>query len=229
MTTEVPARLSPTSRPDTVFIACAALGKEVRELMAKHGWNVDLRVINAKFHMNPRMIGPAVDAKLTETAGRYDHQVVIYGHCGAKDLDQVIARHGAVRTLGPHCYEMFGGESFAEVVKEQPGTFILTDFLIKAWETLAVRGLKIDKHPKLKDLFFANYTRLVYFVQEHDEALIANAERIAAWVGLPLEILETGYGDLEGRLIAIMSGTAQPTTSLTFDPYSPDPTIHRAV
>jgi hypothetical protein len=218
----------PRGSADVVFIACAALGKEVRAIIAKHGWNVDLRVINAKFHMNPRLIGPAVDAKLSETTGAYERQVVVYGHCGAKDLDDVIAKHGAVRTLGPHCYEMFGGESFADALKDQPGTFILTDFLIKAWETLAVKGLKLDKHPKLKDIFFANYTRLIYFVQERDEALIAEAERIADWIGLPLEVTHTGYGDLESRLVAIMNDTAQPTSSLTYDAYSPDPSAHRA-
>jgi hypothetical protein len=221
--TETPAQLMPRDDADTVLIACAALGKEVRELIRKHDWHVDLRVINAKLHMMPRKIGPAVDDMLTKTAGRYEHQVVIYGHCGAMDLDDVIAKHGAVRTVGPHCYEMFGGEAFAEALKEQPGTFILTDFLVKAWETLAVKGLKMDKHPKLKDLFFANYTRMIYFVQENDETLVAEAWRIANWVGLPLEILDTGYGDLEGRLVAIMTNTPQPTTSLTYDPYSPDP------
>ncbi|MDH3755886.1 MAG: DUF1638 domain-containing protein [Acidimicrobiia bacterium] len=221
----MPAPLPPQSEADTVFVACAALGKEVRELIRKHDWNVDLRVIDAKLHMTPRKIGTAVDEKLTETAGRYDRQVVIYGHCGAADLDDVIAKHRAVRTLGPHCYEMFGGETLVDALEDQPGTFILTDFLVKVWTTLAVKGLKMDKHPELKDVFFANYTRIMYFVQEPDEALVAEAQRIADWVGLPLEIHNTGYGDLERRLVAIMNGTPQPTTSLTYDAYSPDPSL----
>lgn len=209
---------------DTVLIACAALGREVRVIIKKHGWNVDLRVVNAKFHVDPRKIGPAVEERLAETADQYDRQIVIYGHCGAMDLDGILDSYGAVRTLGPHCYEMYGGEGFATAVKEEPGTFFLTDFLVRAWETLAVRGLKMDKHPKLKDLFFANYKRIIYFSQEEDEALVAEAERIAEWVGLPLDVKHVGYGDLERRLVAIMNGEEQPTSSQTYDGYMPYPT-----
>lgn len=217
------AGIKPRRNPETVFIACAALGKEVRELISKHRWNADLRVINARFHMTPERIGPAVDAMLTETAQRYKKQVVIYGHCGADDLDGVVERHGAVRTLGPHCYEMFGGQTFVDAVDTEPGTFMLTDFLVKAWEPLVVEGLKLDEHPELKDVFFANYTRLMYLVQEHDETLVSRAGEIADWLGLPLEVVDTGYGDLEGRLVAIMAGAPQPTTPLTGAPDPPVP------
>jgi len=209
---------------DTVLIACAALGREVRAIIRKHGWNVDLRVINAKLHLRPKTIGPAVEEKLVETAGRYERQVVIYGHCGAMDLDGILEEHGAIRTLGPHCYEMFGGDEFVKAVREEAGTFILTDFLVQAWDTLAVKGLKMDVHPKLKPLFFANYTRVMYFSQEEDEKLIAKAHRIADWIGRPLTVKHVGYGDLERRLVAIMNGEDQPTTELTYDGYMPYPT-----
>jgi len=209
---------------DTVFIACAALGKEVREIIRMHGWNVDLRVVNARLHLRPKMIGPAVEEKLIETADHYERQVVIYGHCGAMDLDTVLEEHGAVRPLGPHCYEMYGGDDFVAAVRDEPGTFILTDFLVKAWETLAVKGLKMDIYPKLKPLFFGNYTRIVYFSQEQNDKLIAKAYEVAEWVGLPLTVKHVGYGDLERRLVAIMNGEEQPTTDMTYDGYMPYPT-----
>ena len=210
--------------PDTVFIACAALGKEIRDIVRRNDWDVDVRVINAKLHLYPRKIAPAVAKKLDDTAGDYEQQVVVYGHCGAMDLDGLLEERGAVRPAGPHCYEMFGGEAFAEALQEQPGTFILTDFLIKAWDTLAVKGLKMDKHPQLKSLFFANYTRMLYFSQIEDAELMAKAQEIADDVGLPLEHRHTGYGQLEERLRAIMNGEEQPTSSLTHDGYSPYPT-----
>jgi len=212
------------AEPDTVLIACAALGKEVRDIVDRHGWNVDVRVINARLHLYPKRIAPAVDDMLVETNNGYERQIVLYGQCGAVDLDEVLARHGAVRTMGPHCYEMYGGETFADAVRQVPGTFILTDFLIKAWDALAVKGLKIDKHPELKDMFFGNYQRVMYFSQIEDPELILEAERIAEWIGLPLEVTHTGYGDLEGRLVAIMNGEEQPTSSMTYDAYMPYPT-----
>jgi len=225
MTIKAAGAGGPETQTDTVLIACAALGKEVREIVRKHKWDVDIRVINAKLHLRPNMIGPAVEEKLLETADRYERQIVIYGHCGAMDLDGILEKHQAVRPLGPHCYEMFGGDDFVKAVREEPGTFILTDFLVRAWDTLAVKGLKMDIHPKLKPLFFSNYTRMMYFSQDQDDGLVEEAHRVADWVGLPLTVKHVGYGDLERRLVAIMNGEAQPTTEMTYDGYMPYPTI----
>lgn len=206
--------------PKTIFIACAALGREVKAIIRKYGWDADVQTIDAKLHLHPRKIGPAVKERLEKTEGQYERRVVVYGHCGAFDLDRVLEEYGAVRPLGPHCYEMYGGERFARAVKEEPGTYILTDFLVRAWDVLAVRGLKIDKHPKLKDLMFRHYRRVVYFSQEQDESLIAKAREIAAWLNLPLTVEHVEYGDLERRLIAIMEGREQPTAAMTLDGYS---------
>jgi hypothetical protein len=204
---------------DTLVIVCAALGREVRAIAARRGWQVDLVSINAAYHLFPSKIEQAVEAKLRESAGRYERSVVVYGHCGAFELDEILARYGAVRPVGPHCYEMYGGERFAELLREDPGTYILTDFLIRAWDQLVVRGLKIDQHPKLKSLLFKHYHRLVYFPQEPDEALVDKAHEIADWLELPLEIDEPGYGDLEARLVAIIEGGEQPIASMTMGGY----------
>ena len=209
-----------TEEPRTIFIACAALGREMREIIRKHGWDADVEVINARYHLAPKKIEEAVEERLERSEGQYERRVVVYGHCGAFNLDDILERRGAVRPLGPHCYEMFGGERFAEAMREEPGTFILTDFLVRAWEPLVVKGLKIDKHPKLKQLLFTHYKRLLYFSQEEDDGLVAKAQEIAEWLDLPLQVEHVGYGDLERRLVAIMEGHDQPVGSMTHDGYS---------
>ena len=208
-------------RAKTLFIACAALGREVKDIIRKHGWDAEFEAIDARLHMEPGKIGPAVEQRLKKTQGKYDRTVVVYGHCGAFDLDDILKKYGAVRPLGPHCYEMFGGEEFARAMEEEPGTFILTDYLVHAWDKFVVKGLKMDKHPELQQLLFGNYRRMVYFSQEEgDEALQAGAWEIAASLGLELEVRHTGYGDLERRLVAIMEGTEQPVTGMTRDEFS---------
>ncbi len=207
-------------RPKTLFIACAALGREVRAIIKKYSWNADFEAIDAKLHLRPKLIGPAVEERLAKTEGKYERRVVVYGHCGAFDLDGILQKHGAVRPLGPHCYEMYGGERFAQALKEVAGTFILTDFLVRAWDTLAVKGLQIDKHPQLQKLMFRHYRRVIYYSQEEDEKLVAKAHQIAECLNLPLTIQHVGYGDLEQRLVAIMEGREQPTSELTYDGYS---------
>ena len=211
----------PTNTPKTLFIACAALGAEVKAIISKHGWDAEFEAINAKLHLVPNKIGPAVEERLKKAQGRYDRTVVVYGHCGAFDLDDILKKYGAVRPLGPHCYEMFGGEEFPRVMEEEVGTFILTDFLVHAWHKFVVQGLKMDKHPELQELLFAHYKRMVYFTQEENNAaLLKRAREIATSLGLELEIRHTGYGDLERRLVAIMEDREQPVTSMTQDDFS---------
>ena len=205
----------------TLFIACAALGREVKDIIRKHGWDAEFEAIDARLHMEPGKIGPAVEQRLQQAAGKYGRTVVVYGHCGAFDLDDILRKYGAVRPLGPHCYEMFGGGEFARAMEEEIGTFILTDYLVHAWQKFVVQGLKMDKHPELQQLLFGNYKRMVYFTQEESNTeLITRAGEIAASLGLELEIRHTGYGDLERRLVAIMEDREQPVTSMTHDDFS---------
>ena len=197
--------------PKTIFIACSALGKEVTAIISKYGWHADFRPINSIYHLYPSKIEEQVEAKLAETDGAYERRVVVYGHCGAQNLDSIIDSHeGTVRTAGPHCYEMFGGADFREAVKEVPGTYILTDYLIQVWDKMIVTGLKLDQHPKLVKLMFGHYKRMIYYSQEVDESLIEKAGLIAESLGLELIVRHVGYGDLERRLVAIMDGRPQP-------------------
>ena len=211
----------PNISPKTLFIACAALGREVKDIIRKHGWDAEFEAIDARLHMQPARIGPAVEQRLKKAQGKYERTVVVYGHCGAFDLDEILNKYGAVRPLGPHCYEMFGGEEFPRVMEEEIGTFILTDYLVHAWQKFVVQGLKMDKYPELQQLMFGNYRRMVYFTQEENNTtLLARAEEIAASLGLELETRHVGYGDLERRLVAIMEDREQPVTSMTHDDFS---------
>ncbi len=135
----------------TLFVACAALGREVKAIVNKYGWDADIHSIDAKLHVHPPKIGPAVDAVLKVSGPPYQRRVVVFGHCGSRDLDAILEKHDAVRPLGPHCYEMYGGEGFAKAIREEPGTYFLTDFLIRAWRKLVVEGLELDKYPELKE------------------------------------------------------------------------------
>lgn len=199
------------SRPRTIFITCSALGKEVKAIIRKHGWDADFLPLDSRYHLYPTKIEAAVKEKLVESDGLYERRVVVYGQCGAHKLDAIIAEHeGAIRPVGPHCYEMYGGEDFRKAVKEVPGTYILTDYLVQVWDKLIIRGLKLDKHPKLKKIMFAHYKRMIYYAQEESTALVDKAQAIADDLGLKLEVRPVGYGDLERRLVAIMEDKPQP-------------------
>lgn len=197
---------------DDLFIACSALGKEVRAIIRKHGWQADFIPLDSRYHLYPMKIEEAVESVLGQTDhDGYRRRIVVYGHCGAHNLDAILARHaGAVRPVGPHCYEMYGGQNLRQAIKEVPGTYILTDYLVQAWDKLIVRGLKLDRHPKLTKVMFAHYKRMIFYAQEESEVLVGKARAIADSLGLDLVVRPVGYGNLELRLVAIMEGRAQP-------------------
>ena len=58
----------------------------------------------------------------------------------------------------------------------------------------------LDKHPELRDVYFSNYTTLVYQAQIKDKKLQSIARDCARRMGLAYEYRFTGYGDLETAL-----------------------------
>jgi hypothetical protein len=171
----------------------------------RHGWPATPFGVNAQHHLVPHRIAPAVEARLRDLIPQWERVVVVYGDCGTSGaLDEVLARYNVPRIAGPHCYEMYGGADFDALMAEEPGTFFLTDFLIRAYRGTIVRGLGLDRYPELQEVFFANYKRMVYLAQRPDETLLDQARTIATSLALPLEVRATGYNMLETRLVALM-------------------------
>ena len=188
------------------FVLCGALARELIAIARRHGWDVALFGIAASDHMLPARIAPDVERRLRELIPRFERIVVVYGDCGSGGrLDELLARYNVPRIAGPHCYEMYGGAAYDAEMARDPGVFFLTDFLVRGFEGTIVKGLGLDRFPELRDVYFANYNRLVYLVQREDAALIEKAQAIAATLGLPLELRHTGYGLLEERLVALMA------------------------
>ena len=191
----------------TLVIACGALAREV--LAARRGplAHFDVTCLPALLHNRPERIPEAVRAKIRANRDRYDEILCLYGDCGTGgELDRVLAEEGVPRIPGAHCYEFYAGEAdFAALSEEEIGTFYLTDFLARHFETLVVKGLGIDRHPELRDVYFANYRRLVYLQQFEDPATTAKATAAAERLGLAFEMRHTGLGGLGAFLDAAAS------------------------
>ena len=201
------------------FILCGALAREVIAISKRHYWQVEFFGVAAKDHMVPQRIAPDVERRLRELIPRFDRVIVVYGDCGAGGrLDAVLEHYNVPRIAGPHCYEMYAGAAFDELMVDQPGTFFLTDFLVRSFEGTILKGMGLDRFPELRDTYFANYTRLVYLIQDEDPALLAKAQTIAATLGLPLELRRTGYGQLAVRLVELVATIGEPR----FQPQLPD-------
>lgn len=185
------------SKTSVGIVACGALARELRaSLAALPMIDADVRYLPAGLHNTPRDIPAAVEGALADLGAECAHLFVAYGDCGtAGALDKVIDRFGAKRLPGSHCYSFFLGETLFDAQHyAEPGTFYLTDYLARQFDTLVFKPLGLDRHPELRDDYFGNYTRLVYLAQSDDVKLDQKAREAAARLGLRFERIETGLG-----------------------------------
>jgi len=185
----------------TLLIACGALARETLAVVEASGLShLDVTCVSALLHNRPERIPEAVRAKIREHRPHYARILVLYGDCGTGgELDRVLAEEGVERIAGPHCYAFYAGqEVFDALADAEPGTFYLTDFLVRQFDTLVIEGLGLDRHPELLPLYFGNYRRLVYLAQTEDAGLEERARAAAEHLGLDYEHRFTGLGGLAG-------------------------------
>jgi hypothetical protein len=196
-----------SARPVTLIIACGALAREIAALTRANGWTaLEVRCLPAELHNRPERIAPAVRETIAANRGQYAQMFVAYADCGTRgELDQVLREEGIERLPGAHCYEFFAtARVFAQLADSEPGTFYLTDFLLRHFERLVVRPLGLDRHPELVQEYFRNYRKLVYLSQAPRADAIDQARRIAERFGFQFEHRFTGYGELGTRLAALV-------------------------
>ena len=191
----------------TALVICGALGREVKEIVRRREWDVDIYGLSAYLHLYPSRIVDELHAKLQELRPRYQKLVVVYGDCGTTGkLEPILEEFGASRLRGPHCYEVFAGhERFAEIAEQTPATFFLTDWLVRNFDRAVIKGLGLDRYPELKPMLFGNYEALLFLRQVPNPRLAEKANDIARYLGLPLTIEDVGLGELEDRLAELVS------------------------
>lgn len=184
----------------TRIIACGAIARETIAVLAQNGMaHVELTCLPAILHNHPERIPGEIEREILEArAEGVDDIFVGYADCGTGGLlDAVCERHGVKRIAGPHCYSFFLGNAEFEAMGDATMTaFFLTDFLARQFDAFVTKPLGLDRHPELRDMYFGNYEKLIYFAQTDDSELDARAKAAADFLGLAYERVRTGYGDL---------------------------------
>ena len=198
----------------TLVLACGALARELRDIVRLHNLEgVSVECLPAALHNRPAAIPQALRAKLDQVRHRYDHIFIGYADCGtAGEIDKICAEEGIERLPGAHCYQFYAGnEQFDRMHADDPTVFYLTDFLVRNFDRLIMRGLGITAHPELRDLYFGNYTKVLYLAQTDDPDLDRRSVEAAELLGLSHERRWTGYGELAEATVAI-AGRAMATS-----------------
>lgn len=175
--------------------------------MERHGWSVDIHPLPPLLHNHPEQIAGEVEPLVVALAGSYETVAIAYADCGTYGaLDEVCTRHEVRRLEGLHCYDVYGGaERMRSMLEQQPGTYVLTDFLVKSFPRTVVQELGLDRHPELRDDYFQHYTRVVWLAQDRDDELQRLAEDAAAVLGLPLTVLDVGLQGLDDSMRELLS------------------------
>jgi hypothetical protein len=190
-------------------IACGALAGHVREIVARRGWPVAVRALPAILHNRPQKITILAERAVVSALRAGRTAALAYADCGTYGaLDELCARYRVRRLPGLHCYDVFAGPSRIEaMLSKDPGTYLLTDFLLRSFDRSVLAELGLDSHPELWPDYFGHYRRLVWLAQEPSQALAAEADRIAAMFGLPLTRIDTGVSRLEQALGALVQAS----------------------
>jgi len=187
---------------------------------AERGWPLDVHPLPPLLHNRPELIAARVEELGGELERRYAAVAVGYADCGTYGaLDDVCERRGWGRLRGLHCYDLYAGaERMRRMLDDEPGTYVLTDFLVRSFDRTVVAELGLDRYPELRDDYFAHYRRVVWLAQRPDDELRRLAERAAARIGLPLEVVDTGHAlladaveELVSTLLAGVTGAPGPT------------------
>lgn len=191
----------------TLVIACGALSHELVALARANHWqHIDIQCLPAHWHNTPDKITPGVENKIIDNRDLFDRILVAYGDCGSGgQLDAMLAKYDDVERLpGAHCYSFFAGkEIFEQFSEDDIGTFYLTDYLAEHFDRLILEELGIKEHPELRDMYFGNYTHVLYLAQTEDEAKLEKAKIAADTLGLTLKVHYTGLTPFKDALQGI--------------------------
>lgn len=201
----------------TAVIACGALGGHLREIIARRGWPVSVHNLPAIWHNDPRRIAPAAAELASALLSGGSRVVLAYADCGTYgELDKVCERLGIARLPGLHCYDVLGGAGrIARLLAQEPGTYLLTDYLVRGFRRCVLEPLGLVSHPGLWPDYFGHYRRLVWLAQDPEPGLAAQADAVAGLFGLPLTVIETGTRRLERELERMLHADPAATAGRT--------------
>lgn len=180
-----------------LVIGCGALAEELSALKRANQWTaLDIKCLDAALHNRPEQIADRLESVLAQYHAEYTNILIAYADCGTGGaVDRVARQFNAQRLPGAHCYEFYATSPVFEALAEaEPGTFYLTDFLVRHFDRLVIEEMKLDEHPELEEMLFGRYRKVVYLAQVDSSELLHQAERAATRLKLPLEVVTTGYG-----------------------------------
>ena len=170
-----------------LLLSCGALVRDAVEAIGLLGLHhVDIEALPARLHSRPDQIVPALRARARVGVARgYGRVAALFGDCGtAGGLQAMCAEEGIALLPLPVCAAVYGLGPYATPAE---GALLLNDFLLRHFDELLWRPMRLDDHPELVELLFLPDQPLIHLAQREDAALDAQAIRVAVRLNRPVE------------------------------------------
>lgn len=175
-----------------VIAGCGILRREIEYLIEKNGWNVGLRLWDSALHVDFEALGETLEKGLETLSGV--KTVVFYGACHPL-MDDIVRRHGAVRTEGQNCIEMLlGKERFTAELGN--GAFFLLEDWAARWREITFKAFGGSKETA-RDIVSGGHTRLLCIKTPISGDFSKEALEMGEYLGLSVEWTEAGLDNLE--------------------------------
>ncbi len=182
-----------------IIIACESFRWELTRVLNELGFGGRVVYVPAILHLRPNLLREKLENVLEEECHGDNDIFVVYGKCFI-GIDELCERKGARLVQGEHCFQMFLGEEYCRIIKEEPGTYFLTTHLAENFDELCIAGLGLDRYPKLKKLMFGHYKKAV-FIDTRSEGITQSVKNAASYLDLPLGYSHGGIKKIRDTLV----------------------------
>lgn len=189
------------------IVACGAIATHISSIQERYGLDITIYPLPSLLHNSPKKIAGEVESVLDEIKSKHKKCAVAYADCGTYGaLDEVLRQHRVSRLGGDHCYDVFAGKKEIEkIITTTPGTYFLTDFLVKSFHRSVVVELGLDMRPELRDDYFKHYQSVVWLAQNPTKELEEEARTAAKIIGHPLTIKVVGEEKLAEEILRLVA------------------------
>ncbi|HEY31731.1 MAG TPA: DUF1638 domain-containing protein [Dehalococcoidia bacterium] len=186
------------------ILACRVFRPALEHLGLEREYSdIELTYLPPNLHLRPQELGKYLRREIAAAERRNERIICLYGDC-FPGISDYCRRHGASRVPGPYCWEMLlGSDRFNRLLEENAGTYFLEKELICNFRDYCIEPLELYDD-EMREECFKHYHRLLYVRQPSDPDLLTEANEIAEFLGLSLEIQDADYSHLEERLSELL-------------------------
>ena len=196
--------MSTKIRNTTRIITCMVFKPALEYFKLKNRYpNLHLTYLPSNLHLRPQELKKRLLKEITSAQKRKERSICLYGEC-FPDIDDFCKQHEVIKVPGDYCHEMLlGTERFRRLIEETAGTYFVEKDLILNFEDYCLLPLELYDY-EMRKYCFEHYERLLYVRQPLDADLIPQANNLAEFLELSLDIHDADYSHLEKKLIELL-------------------------